>query len=229
MCGRFALHTPRGRIASRYFNIQLPVGDVHASYNITPGVQITSVHASEDEPVSFDFSHWGFRPPWAKEDAPTPINIRAEKAATSPYFRSAFAHRRCLVPANGWYEWCKTESGKQPYYITLKDPDRDEAVFFAGLWELAGEGTETCCAILTEPVSPAFAFIHDRQPVVLDPECRWRWLDPELTDWEAIREVAPRMDSSRLVACPVSTPVNRTANDYPDLVEPEGAANFGLP
>ena len=88
---------------------------------------------------------------------------------------------------------------------------------------------ETCCAILTEPVSPAFAFIHDRQPVVLDPECRWRWLDPELTDWEAIREVAPRMDSSRLVACPVSTPVNRTANDYPDLVEPEGAANFGLP
>ena len=112
MCGRFALYTPRSRIAARYFDLQLPVGDVHAKYNITPGVQVTSVHATPDDPVSFDFSHWGFRPPWAKADAPIPINIRAEKAASSPYFRSAFAHRRCLIPANGWYEWRKTESGK---------------------------------------------------------------------------------------------------------------------
>ena len=107
MCGRFALHTPRSRIAARYFDLQLPVGDTHAKYKITPGMQITSVLATPDDLVSFDFSHWGFRAPWAKEDAPTPINIRAEKAATSPYFRSAFAHRRCLIPANGWYEWRK--------------------------------------------------------------------------------------------------------------------------
>jgi len=219
MCGRFALHTPRSRIASRYFNIQLPVGDVHASYNITPGVQITSVHATADDPVSFDFSHWGFHLFWAKEDAPTPINIRAEKAATSPYFRSAFAHRRCLVPANGWYEWRKTESGKQPYYITLKEGGPDEVVFFAGLWEPAGEGTETCCAILTEPVSPPFAFIHDRQPVVLEPECRWQWLDPELSDRDTIRKVARRLDPDRLMAYPVSTSVNSPANDDLSLTE----------
>ena len=68
---------PLSRIAARYFDLQLPVGDVHAKYNITPGTQITSVLATPDEPVSFDFSHWGFHPPWAKEDAPTPINIRA--------------------------------------------------------------------------------------------------------------------------------------------------------
>jgi putative SOS response-associated peptidase YedK len=220
MCGRFALHTPRSRIATRYFDLQLPVGDVHGRYNITPGVQITSVLATPETPVSFAFSYWGFRPSWAKEDAPTPINIRAEKAATSPYFRSAFAHRRCLVPANGWYEWRKTESGKQPYYITLKDPDRDEVVFFAGLWEPAGEGDDTCCAILTEPVSPAFAFIHDRQPVVLDPERRWQWLDPELSDRDTIRKVARRLDPDRLIACPVSTRVNRPANDDPGLLEP---------
>ena len=77
-----------------------------------------------------------------------------------------------LIPANGWYEWRRTESGKQPYYLTLKDGDPDDVVFFAGLGEPAGEGRETCCAILPAPVSQAFELIHDRQPVVLDPECR---------------------------------------------------------
>ena len=220
MCGRFALHTPRSRIASRYFDIQVPVRDVHAKYNITPGVQITAVHATAESPAVFDFSSWGFHPPWAKSDAPTPINIRAENAATSSYFCSAFAHRRCLIPANGWYEWRRTESGKQPYYITLKDPEDDEVVFLAGLWELVGEGAETCCAILTGPVSPEFAFIHNRQPVVLDPECRWQWLDPELADRAAIRKVARRLDPDRLTAYSVSTRVNRPANDDPGLLEP---------
>ena len=220
MCGRFALHTPRSRIAGRYFDLQLPVGDVHARYNVTPGTQITSIRTSDDDPVLFDFAHWGFRPPWAKADAPTPINIRAEKAATSPYFRSAFAHRRCLIPANGWFEWRRTESGKQPYYLTLKDPEPDEVLLFAGLWEPTGEGTGTCCAIVTEPASPAFAFIHDRQPVVLDPERRWQWLDPTVSDRETIRRIARRLNPERLIACPVSTRVNRPANDGPELLEP---------
>jgi putative SOS response-associated peptidase YedK len=147
------------------------------------------------------------------------INLRAEKAATSPYFRSAFAHRRCLIPANGWYEWRKTESGKQPYYITLKNPDKDEVVFLAALWEPTGEGDDTCCAILTEPVSPTFAFIHDRQPVVLDPERRWQWLDPELSDRDTIRKVARRLDPDRLTAYPVSSRVNRPSNDDASLIE----------
>ena len=86
---------------------------------------------------------------------------------------------------------------------------------------LPGDGTKTCCAILTEPVSPAFAFIHDRQPVVLGPECRWQWLDPELSDRETIRKVARRLDPDRLIAYPVSTRVNRPANDDPELIEPE--------
>ena len=161
--------------------------------------------------------------------APTPINIRAEKAATSPYFRSAFAYRRCLIPANGWYEWRKTESGKQPYDITLKDPARDEVVFFAGLWEPAGEGDDTCCAIMTEPVSPAFAFIHDRQPVVLDAECRWQWLDPELSDRDTIRKIAWRLDPDRLIAYPVSTRVNRPANDDPGPIKLETDAGDNRP
>ncbi len=224
MCGRFALYTPRSRIATRYFDLQLPVGDVHARYNLTPGTQITSILAMPDMPVSFAFSHWGFRPTWARADAPTPINIRAEKAATSPYFRSAFGRRRCLIPANGWYEWRRTETGKQPYYLTLKEPEPDEVVFFAGLWEPAGAGTETRCAILTEPVSPLFAFIHDRQPVMLDTECRWQWLDPERSDRESIRQAARRLDPHRIIAYPVSTRVNRPDNDDPGLLEPIDAS-----
>lgn len=229
MCGRFALHTPRSRIAARYFDLPLPVDDGHARYNVTPGTPITSVLGTPEVPVSVGFSHWGFRPHWAKEDAPKPINIRAEKAATSPYFRSAFAHRRCLIPADGWYEWRRSASGKQPYYITLKEPAADEVVFLAGLWEPAGEGAGTCCAILTEPVSPAFAFIHDRQPVALDPECRWPWLDPGLSDRETLRKVARRLDPNRLIAVPVSSRVNRPENDDATLLEPITDAGVGEP
>jgi putative SOS response-associated peptidase YedK len=94
-------------------------------------------------------------------------------------------------------------------------------VFFAGLWEPAGEGSDTCCAILTEPVSPGFAFIHDRQPVVLDPECRWQWLDPVITDREGIRAVARRLNPDRLAAYPVSARVSRPTNDDAALIEPE--------
>jgi len=220
MCGRFALHTPRSRIASRYFEIQLPIGDVRASYNITPGIQITAVYATPEAPATFGFSHWGFRPPWAKADAPTPINIRAEKAATSPYFRSAVAHRRCLIPANGWYEWRKTESGKQPYYITLRDPERDEVVFFAGLWEPTGEGTDTCCAILTVPARAPLDRIHVREPLALDVGCLRAWLDPALTDREGVRAAVRRLAESALRAYPVSTEVNRPEHDHEGLLTP---------
>jgi len=105
------------------------------------------------------------------------------------------------------------------YYITLRDSEPEEVLVFAGLWALAGNCSETCCSILTEPVSPAFAFIHDRQPVVLDPECRRQWLDPELSDRETVRNVARRLDPNRLTAHPVSTRVNRPSNDNPELIE----------
>ena len=102
-------------------------------------------------------------------------------------------------------------------------------MFIAGLWKPAGEGPETCCAIMTEAVSPAFAFIHDRQPVVLGPECRWQWLDPKLSDRETIRKVARRLNPDRLIAYPVSTLVNRPANDDEGLIEPEADAGGDRP
>lgn len=228
MCGRFSLYTASSEIAARYFPGSPVAADVPASFNITPGRLITVVRSGAAEMARLDASLWGFRPPWAPADAPRPINIRAEKAATSPYFRSAFAHRRCLVPANGWFEWRRTANGKQPYYLALKEAQAGEVIFFAGLWEPILE-EETCCAILTEPVSADFAFIHDRQPVVLDPECRWQWLDPGMSDRETLRRVARRIDPSRLVAYPVSTRVNRPENDDPGLLDPIDETRPGNP
>jgi len=220
MCGRFALYTPRGVIATRYFGKSRPVGDLVALYNIAPGRQITAIHATEDDPAAFDLSWWGFRPHWAGPDAPVPINARAETVATSRYFREAFAHRRCLVPANGWYEWRDATNGKQPYFITLSAPDRDEVLFFAGIYDASVDQPGTCCAIITEPASPALAAIHPRQPLVLDPECRWAWLDPGITDRAAIKAAAHRLDPGRLCAWPVSSRVNRAAADDAAVIEP---------
>lgn len=220
MCGRFALYTARGVIASRYFGKSRPVGDLVALYNIAPGRQITAIHAAEGDPAAFDLSWWGFRPHWAGPDAPAPINARAETVATSRYFREAFAHRRCLVPANGWYEWRDGANGKQPYFITLSAPGRDEVLFFGGIYDASGDRPGTCCAIITEPASPPLAGIHPREPLVLDPDCRWAWLDPGITDRAAIKAAAHRLDPGRLRAWPVSSRVNRADADDAALLEP---------
>lgn len=224
MCGRFALVTPRSRIAERYFDFHKPVDDGPARYNVAPGTAITTIHADPDNEggVMFDASHWGFRPRWVTDEkAPQPINAKSETVASSRYFREAFAHRRCLIPASGWYEWQRTEKAKQPYYITAVDPDPDEVLFFAGIWSPANrDNAQTCCAILTQPAAQSLAFVHDRQPVVLDPECRHAWLDPALTERAAIRAAVRPLDPARLRTYPVSTRVNRVANDDEALVQP---------
>ena len=164
-------------------------------------------------------SHWGFQPPWPDAKAPSPINARAEQVETSPYFRHAFLKRRALVPANGWFEWRKTEAGdKQLYYITHAD---GELLMFAGLWEPAGDGRATA-TIITPPAMTTLQSIHPRIPTVLAPGCWESWMDPELTDRERIRETAHPLPSDALVAYPVSKRVNRPMNDNAALIEPEG-------
>lgn len=160
---------------------------------------------------------WGFRPQRVG-DGPRPINARAEKVATSPYFRSAFAHRRCIVLADGWYEWRKTAGGKQPHYITLAAGAPQDILMMAGIWEPTADGG-ACGAIITEPASQGLAHIHDRQPLVLDAECRWDWLDSELTERDAIRARTRRVDPDALIHYPVSTRVNRPFEDDAGLID----------
>ncbi len=207
MCGRFALYAPLKEIARTYLGTTGPDVEPGPRGNITPGVRIPIIHVDPETGTEPRLSeaHWGFRPPWAGADAPRPINARAEGAATSAFFREAFTQRRCLVPASGWYEWQRTDRGRQPYYITLTDPEPGEILFLAGLWAAAGEdGTERCCAILTEPATRPLAWLHPRQPVALDPACRWAWLDPERTERAAIRAAARRLPPERLAAQPAT-------------------------
>ena len=115
MCGRFDCHTPLTWVAEDYFGVTRPIKSQAARYNIAPGKAISTVRRSGDD-IDLNLMRWGFRPSWAVEDAPRPINARAEKVANSRFFSHAFQHKRCLVlvPANGLFEWMATEQGKQP-------------------------------------------------------------------------------------------------------------------
>ena len=218
MCGRFDRHTPLAWVAEDYFGVKRPIESETIRYNIAPGTAISAVRRSDDD-FDFNLMRWGFRPSWAGEDAPRPINAGAEKVATSRFFSHAFLHKRCLVPADGWFEWMTTEQGKQPYYITAPTLGDREVLFFAGIYSGSAE-TGFSVAILTEPAAPNLRHIHDRQPVVLDPECRWDWLSPEITERDRIREVTQRLDPQHLACWPVTSRMNKPDFDDPSIIEP---------
>jgi putative SOS response-associated peptidase YedK len=223
MCGRFDRHVSADAVARAMgAGDGLEESDAAAGgYNITPGRPILTAHA---DPAStaprLALDHWGFHPHWAGSDAPSPINARAETVATSPYFRDAFAHRRCLIPANGWFEWQATDAGKQPWYFTAADAP---LIAYAGIWtEAPDDGTDAgrSCAIITEPARGIARSVHPRMPLVLDPGCWASWLDPDLTARADIRRAVQRLDPEALEAWPVSPRVNRPSEDDPALLEP---------
>ena len=217
MCGRFDLHTPMPWVAEACFGVTRPLERVAGRYNIAPGTLISTVRQG-DEQIEFALMKWGFRPSWAGEDAPRPINARAENVATSRFFSHAFQHKRCLIPADGWFEWLATESGKQPYYITDPSLGASEVLFFAGLFSGSVE-TGFSVAILTEPAAPNLRPIHDRQPVVLNPESRYDWMNPELVERAQIKRVTRRLDPERLQSWPVTARMNRPDYDDPSIIE----------
>jgi putative SOS response-associated peptidase YedK len=210
-------YSATSELATRYF--QVPVDEVFDTprYNVAPGTDLEAIRVGDEAPAAFQPMFWGFRPSRV-EKGPRPFNARAENVAISPYFRSAFAHRRCIVLADGWYEWLKTNDGKQPYYITLAEDAPQDILMMAGIWEPTADGG-ACCAIITEPASGRLVHIHDRKPLVLNAECRWDWLDPERTEREAIRDGTVRLDPDALVYHPVSARVNRPIEDDPGLIE----------
>lgn len=233
MCGRFALYAGREQIAAALGLESLPGDDVTAGYNIPPGTWIPTLQpADREDPTPYlARSFWGFRPPHAGQDAPRPINARAERAATSRYFRDAFTHRRCLVPASGWIEWQQASDRRQPYYITAGSADQPPVLLLAALYAPLPQGQGTCCAVLTEPARGTLERIHPRQPVVLDPACARDWLDPRRTERDEIRRAARPLDAAALQCRPISTRINSPQQDDARLLEavdpppaPDGAA-----
>lgn len=228
MCGRFTLRTPIPELA-RIFDAAAAedLSDLPPRYNIPPTEPIVVVRArAEEEPEDgpgreLARLRWGLLPGWVEDpkDWPTLINARAETLDRKPAFEDAFRFRRCLVPADGFFEWRREGSGKQPYFVRTAE---EGPMAFAGLWERwtgADEPVESC-AIVTTDANEMLARIHERMPVILDEKARERWMDPRLKTREALTELLRPFPSERLVAYPVSRAVNRTDAEGPECIEP---------
>lgn len=165
---------------------------------------------------------WGLVPHWAEDPAigNRLINARAETITSKPAFRSAARYRRCLLPADGFYEWRNTAKGKQPFFIRLQG---DRIFALAGLWECwespAGEILETCTILTTEP-NPLLAKLHNRMPVILPPEAYQDWLDPAITDVSALKQWLQPYPAEEMEILPVSFYVNSAHNEGPRCIEP---------
>jgi len=141
------------------------------------------------------------------------INARSETAATKPAFRDALKSRRCLIPVDGFYEWARTQKAKQPYCFEVND---GELFAFAGLWDRwrnpSGNTVETCSILTTTP-NAVTSPVHDRMPVILDPDCYDLWLDPGMMNVAAASELLKPFDAQQMRCYPVSTRINHVAND----------------
>ena len=217
MCGRFVLVALADEIADM-FELHSAPDPFAQRFNVAPSQQVAVI--TNERPKELAWHRWGLIPFWAKEAkiGYRMINARSETAAEKPSFRAAFRSRRCLVPASGFFEWRRRGKEKRPIYISL----RDRPLFaFAGLWEVwrnpEGEFVPSV-TILTTVANRFMADIHLRMPVILQPEDHETWLNPADRDEHQalLRPCAPEL----MQAWPVSTVVNRPANDTPETIEP---------
>lgn len=225
MCGRFTLRVPASVVAEQFSLFELP--PFTARFNIAPTQPVAAVRLAGElsppqrEPV---WLHWGLIPSWAKDPkiGSQMINARAETAAEKPAYRAAFRRRRCLVVADGFYEWQRVGSRKQPYFIHRKD---DRPFGFAGLWEHweGPDGTViSSCALLTTGPNAMMEPIHNRMPVILAAEEYDRWLDPSVEEPEALVPLLRPCPSEPMEAYPVGTYVNSPTHDDPQCIQKAG-------
>jgi putative SOS response-associated peptidase YedK len=217
MCGRFLLNSPLAQLQGQFGFGERP--NLAPRYNVAPTQTVPIVRPrANGQERELAMVRWGLVPFWAKDLSigSRMINARAEGIAEKPAFRAAFKQRRCLVPADGFYEWRKVAGGKQPMLIRLRS---GESFGFAGLWETwrGPEGPVETCTIVTTGPNAVTAPIHDRMPVILDPAEYGRWLDPSQPDAQALLRPCP---DDWLEAFPVSTRVNSPRHDSADLIEP---------
>lgn len=222
MCGRFVQAQPLDVYAAAFGVGIVKTESLKPSYNVAPTDPVYAVAEYKGDRILGTF-RWGLVP-WFSQDrkkAARAINARAETVATLRSFRDSFARRRCLIPADGFYEWETKEKGKLPHYI---HPADHEPMAFAGLWASwkdpeTGEKLRTCTIITSDPnelVKP----IHDRMPVIL-PRDDWSdWLDEEAEDTESLLALLRPAADGTLAEHPVSTLVNKVANNIPELIVP---------
>jgi putative SOS response-associated peptidase YedK len=223
MCGRFALYSDPFTLARR-FEADAPP-ELSPRYTVAPSQNIPIVRY-EGEKRRFALARWGLIPHWAKDMkiGYSMINARAETVSSKPAFRNAFRHRRCLIPADGFYEWQVIPGSKikHPWFIVLADR---EPMAFAGLWERwgspEGEELESCSIIVTE-ANEIMRPIHDRMPVILAPDDWSVWLEPEAKDAGVLQGLLKPYSAEGMAAWPVTTKVNSPRNDSLECMEALG-------
>lgn len=202
---------------------QLPLlPDLAPRYNIAPTQGVAAVRTN---PASgqreFSVLHWGLIPRWADDPSigSRMLNARSETLASKPAFREAFKQRRCLIPADGFYEWQKQGTKKQPYLITRPD---GQPFAFAGLWESwrREELKIESCTIITTEANRTLQAMHDRMPVILSPDDFEKWLDPERTDPAQLVDLLRPLPDDWLITTPVSSKVNKAGFDSPECIVP---------
>ncbi len=219
MCGRYTLRTPVEKLAEE-FGFDASSVEVPPNYNVAPTQEVAAV-LSEGGERRLELLRWGLIPSWADDPGigSRMINARAETAPEKPSFRRAFRERRCLIPADGFYEWKRTDGAKQPYYIRMRE---GRPFAFAGLWEAWNDdgGPEIrSCAILTTAPNALAGEIHDRIPVIHPTGSYDAWLDPEAEKEELVALLAPYPEAE-MEAYPVSRFVNSPSNNDPRCIEP---------
>lgn len=225
MCGRYSQTQSSQAIAQAFALPQTPA--LTPRYNIAPGQGISVIgRANAQSPRQLKSLRWGLIPRWAKDPriGYKLINARSETAATKPSFREALAKRRCLIPADGFYEWQKTPTGKQPFYFQMTD----RSVFaFAGLWERWRSPTGdviTSCTILTTSANILLRPIHERMPVILAPAAYEQWLDPSLIEAARLQPLMEPYDANSMGCYAVDPKVNRPGPDDPSCTAPKDLA-----
>ena len=226
MCGRYTLRTPLKRVAE-LFDAH-PTGDWHQPprFNVAPSQVVAVVRMNaESGQRELVGLNWGLVPHWAKDATigNRMINARAETVASKPSFREAFRRHRCLVIADGFYEWQKDAGGsKQPFYIRLKE---DRPFAFAGLWARADklETPIETCTIVTTNANDVIRPIHPRMPVILDNDACQTWLSADKDEADRLQELLRPYPAGPMIASPVSTIVNSPRNDGPECIESAAA------
>lgn len=220
MCGRFTITLPLDELIVRYLIFENRLANFAPNYNVAP-MQFIPAVISGKEGNRLGELRWGLVPSWAKEEkiGGSMINARAESLSEKPAFRKLLTSRRCLIPADGFYEWQQRDGGKQPYRIVMKDGN---LFSFAGLYDIwidpQGNKLATCTIITTEPNS-LMAEIHTRMPAILRPEHEAEWLARDHVDAPSLLKLLQPYDAAKMRAYPVSSAVGNVRNNTKELLE----------
>ena len=224
MCGRFTLTNPDPTVIAKTFNLDSVPVDVPGRYNVATTQAVATVLNDSENLRHFAWMAWGLVPSWSKDakGAGKLINARAETVAEKPSYRAALSKRRCLLIADGFYEWrLNADKTKTPMYIRLES---GQPFGFAGLWERwtnpdSGE-ILTSCALITTTANDVVKPIHDRMPVILPPDAYADWLNYKQTDGQQVTRLLTPYPADLMIAYPVSTLVNSPRTDDPAMIQP---------